>query len=95
MNFADILYNLMVFIYENLVNPFVSFFVYYSDDLDLFNPITFTNFGSDTTMFVASFNDILVIAIGLMVSITALVLSWKFVKMLSNFVRRLFGGVRK
>lgn len=95
MNFGDILYNLMSFLYENLILPIQTLLMDYTDGFEFSSPITFTNFGSDTTMFVLTLNEISVLIIGFLVSITALVFTWKFLKMLTRFVYRLFGGIRK
>lgn len=95
MDFATLLETLMDFIYSNLVVPINNMLNSYgSVTTDLQSVDIKIGFG-EITWFSVSLNELFVIIIGLMVSITALVLTWKFLKMLSNFVRRMFGGIRK
>lgn len=95
MTFANLLQQLMEFLHNNLIEPIHNFLVVNGTGITNLDDINI-NFGfGQITWFSLNLYDLLLIVIGLMVSITALVLTWKFVKMLSNFVRRLFGGVRK
>lgn len=95
MSFADLLSKLMEFLHTNLILPINVLLYNHGYDIATLEMVEI-NFGlGQITWFSATLYDILLIVIGLMVSITALVLTWKFVKMLSNIIRRLFGGVRK
>lgn len=95
MNFAQLLTALMEFISMNLVNPIQMFLD--NSGFDITNladlPLTF-GFG-EITWFSINALDLLLIVIGLLVSITALVLTWKFIKFLNGFLKGLFTGIKR
>lgn len=94
MDFTQLLQNLMQFIWDNLYTPiynFVTDTAISSSEFFLKN-ISF-GFGN-VTWFTCTVADLLSFALALFVSITALVLTIRFLKFLSKLVGRLFGGVK-
>lgn len=95
MNFVELLRQLMEFLSINLVNPIQMFLDASGSDItnlaDL--PLNF-GFGEITWLSINAL-DLLLIVIGFMVSITALVLTWKFFKFLTGLLKGLFTGIKK
>ena len=95
MNFAQLLTTLMDFLVVNLVNPIQQFLCNHGYDITNLSdvPLNF-GFGEITWLSITAL-DLLLIVIGFMVSITALVLTWKFFKFLTGLLKGLFTGIRK
>ena len=95
MNFAQILTELMILLLSNLISPIEVFLECYSYDLGSLTDLIL-NFGfGETIWFSINAHDLLLIVIGLMVSIMALVLTWKFIKFLNGFLKGLFTGIKR
>ena len=95
MDFAQLLTELMTFLLANLISPIEMFLEYFGYDLGSLKDLIL-NFGfGGITWFSINAHDLLLIVIGLMVSITALVLTWKFLKFLNNLLKGLFTGIKR
>lgn len=95
MDFRQLLTAIMEFLYINLVLPINDLLFMHGYEVTGLDMQSISLGFGDVTWFTINLVNLSLLIIGFAVSITALVLTWKFVKMLSNFVRRLFGGVRK
>lgn len=95
MNFAQLLTTLMEFLSSNLVNPIQGFISDSGSDITNLADLPLNlGFGQVTWLSINAL-DLLLIVIGFMVSITALVLTWKFFKFLSGLLKGLFTGIKK
>lgn len=94
MDFAHILQTLMQFLSDNLVLPIQGFLVNNGCDVYDLNALQLKFGFGEITWFSVTALDLLLIVIGLMVSITALVLTWRFLKFLTRFIFSLFKGVK-
>lgn len=94
MDFPQLLQNLMQFIYDNLFNPIFNFMGDNALSAQGFLTMPFQIGFGDIIWFTTTPQDLICFAIAIGISITALVLTIKFIKTITNFVKGLFGGVK-
>lgn len=95
MDFAQILQRLMEFLTGNLIDPINAFLDGQAHQILSLTEFQITFGLGEITWFSLTLYDLLLIVIGLMVSITALILTWRFLKFLNGFVKGLFTGIKK
>lgn len=95
MDFPQMLYNVMDFIYQTLFMPVFDFVESYFDELSLKSSFDLSGLFGINTFPSFNISDLVLFIIAFAVSITALILFIKFMKWLTGFIRSLFSGVKK
>lgn len=95
MDFAQLLTQLMLFLYNNLILPIDNVLNEIGFDIVALHDINFNIGFGQVTWFSLNLRDIIIVVIGFVVSITALVLTWRFIRFLNGFLKSLFTGIKR